>query len=160
LVYRGARADSGNAGRRLSANYYDLLGITKKSGQDAIKVAYRQLAKAYHPDLNAIDPSATERFARISKAYRVLGNPELRRIYDARLRGSQRGGVLSWVATWRDLRMVATLSMLASTTVTGTLSFLAITWWDHNTQLARIGPMAEPLATASAAPSSEPTPGG
>src|SRR5258706_13922536 len=77
--------------------FYDLLGVAATADQDAIKAAYRRLAKAHHPDLNALDPGTAQSFARFSKAYRVLGDPHCRRLYDARLRKSpglavRRGG--------------------------------------------------------------------
>ena len=60
---------------------YASLGIRKDASQDAIKRAYRKLAKALHPDLNR-SKGATERFLAVKEAYEVLSNPLLRREYD------------------------------------------------------------------------------
>lgn len=61
---------------------YAVLGVKKGAEPNDIKLAYRQLAKTWHPDQNQIDPQAGERFAEIAHAYRLLINPELRAKFD------------------------------------------------------------------------------
>ena len=61
---------------------YKVLGVDKKASQDEIKKAYRKLAKKYHPDANASDPKAAERFKEISEANNVLGDVAKRKQYD------------------------------------------------------------------------------
>ncbi|HEX6932567.1 MAG TPA: J domain-containing protein [Streptosporangiaceae bacterium] len=63
-------------------DFYEILGIGRNASQDEIQRAYRKLARAYHPDLNA-DPAAEERFKDVSEAYSVLSDPATRRRYDA-----------------------------------------------------------------------------
>ena len=63
-------------------DFYAVLGVTSKATADEIKKAYRKLAKQYHPDTNASDPKAAERFKEISEAHNVLGDPEKRKKYD------------------------------------------------------------------------------
>ena len=63
-------------------DYYATLGVSAGASQDAIKRAYRQLAKKHHPDANQNDPKAAERFKEISEAYTVVGNAEKRTQYD------------------------------------------------------------------------------
>lgn len=64
-------------------NYYEVLGVSPDADADTIKKTYRKLARKYHPDVNAGDPSAEERFKSISEAYRVISDPEQRKRYDA-----------------------------------------------------------------------------
>lgn len=64
-------------------NPYQILGVAQDAAPEAIKKAYRQLAKRYHPDKNAGDAQAAETFKRITEAYDVLSNPEKRRLYDS-----------------------------------------------------------------------------
>ena len=63
-------------------DYYEVLGVPKNADTDAIKKAYRVLAKKYHPDANPGDKSAEEKFKEASEAYAVLSDPEKRQKYD------------------------------------------------------------------------------
>ncbi|XP_034488403.1 dnaJ homolog subfamily C member 30, mitochondrial [Drosophila innubila] len=63
-------------------NYYDDLGIGKRSTQTEIKAAYYKLSMAYHPDRNKGSEAAAKKFREINQAYEVLGNYRLRRLYD------------------------------------------------------------------------------
>src|SRR3989344_5533479 len=63
-------------------DYYKILGVERNAAADAIKTAYRKLARKYHPDLNPGDKKAEERFKGINEAYDVLGDPAKRRKYD------------------------------------------------------------------------------
>jgi len=61
---------------------YDILGVSKTASQDAIKKAYRKLARKHHPDANPGDSAAEERFKEVQAAYDVLSDPEKRKQYD------------------------------------------------------------------------------
>ncbi|MCI8997022.1 MAG: molecular chaperone DnaJ [Lachnospiraceae bacterium] len=63
-------------------DYYEVLGVEKNADDAAIKKAYRQLAKKYHPDMNPGDAEAEKKFKEASEAYAVLSDPEKRRQYD------------------------------------------------------------------------------
>jgi molecular chaperone DnaJ len=63
-------------------DYYDLLGVNRSASDDEIKRAYRKLALKYHPDRNAGDKQAEERFKEVSEAYQVLSEPQKRSQYD------------------------------------------------------------------------------
>ena len=65
-----------------SPNLYSLLGIEKTASNAEIKKAYRRLVFMYHPDKNKTDPDAGSKFANISRAYKILSNPESRKVYD------------------------------------------------------------------------------
>jgi curved DNA-binding protein CbpA len=67
---------------------YQLLGVSREASGDDVRKAYRRLAREHHPDANADDPEAEERFKEIQQAYEVLSNPDKRRTYDERLRTS------------------------------------------------------------------------
>ena len=61
---------------------YAILGVARDVDAEALRTAYRKLARKYHPDVNPGDKSAEERFKEISRAWEVLENPERRRNYD------------------------------------------------------------------------------
>jgi len=61
---------------------YAVLEVDRKADADAIRKAYRQLARKFHPDHNPGDKAAEERFKEISEANAVLSDPEKRALYD------------------------------------------------------------------------------
>ncbi len=64
-------------------NYYKILGLeTSHVSIEEIKIAYRQAAKKYHPDLNIGDGLAEEKIKDINEAYRTLSVPASKRKYD------------------------------------------------------------------------------
>lgn len=66
----------------MKRDYYDVLGIPKSAGEKEIKSAYRKLAKKYHPDTNAGDKQAEQRFKEVTETYTILNDPEKKRLYD------------------------------------------------------------------------------
>jgi DnaJ-class molecular chaperone len=63
-------------------NPYEVLGVKKEATSDAIRAAYRKLAKQHHPDLNPGNKQAESRFKEISAAYDILSDTEKRARYD------------------------------------------------------------------------------
>lgn len=66
-------------------NHYDTLGVQPDAPAVEIREAYRRLARRHHPDRGDQDAAA---MATINEAYRVLGDPGRRAVYDAGRRGS------------------------------------------------------------------------
>lgn len=66
----------------MATDYYATLGVEKSASDTEIKKAYRKLAVKYHPDKNAGDKKAEERFKEISEAYAVLSDTEKKQQYD------------------------------------------------------------------------------
>jgi curved DNA-binding protein CbpA len=60
------------------ADLYEVLGVTRDATLDQIKTAYRRLALRHHPDKGG----DAELFKKVSNAYQILSNPELRERYD------------------------------------------------------------------------------
>ncbi|PIV09411.1 molecular chaperone DnaJ [Candidatus Roizmanbacteria bacterium CG02_land_8_20_14_3_00_36_15] len=63
------------------ADYYDVLGVSKKASDAEIKAAYRRLALKWHPDRNK-SAEAGGKFKEINKAFEVLSDPKKKEIYD------------------------------------------------------------------------------
>src|SRR5580658_6809585 len=63
-------------------DFYETLGVGKSASADELKQAYRKLAMQYHPDRNAGDNTAEQKFKDISEAYDILKDDQKRAAYD------------------------------------------------------------------------------
>src|SRR2546421_1717855 len=61
---------------------YEVLGVQRGASEQQIKKAFRGLARELHPDVNAHDPAAEEKFKEAAEAYEILCDSERRAIYD------------------------------------------------------------------------------
>ena len=70
----------------MSANgyrdYFKVLGVDRGADNDAIKRAFRKLARQHHPDVNPGDAGAEAKFKEVSEAYEVLSDPDKRARYE------------------------------------------------------------------------------
>ena len=71
------------------SDYYELLQIPRNADEDAIKKAYRRLARQFHPDSNKAH-IASEHMKLLNAAYDVLSDPAKRHEYDDRLAAASR----------------------------------------------------------------------
>ncbi|CAG8891111.1 unnamed protein product [Penicillium egyptiacum] len=71
-----------NPGRAREPNFYEILDVPTTASAAEIKKQFYALSMRHHPDRNRTDPDASQRFARISAAYNVLGNASKRAVYD------------------------------------------------------------------------------
>jgi curved DNA-binding protein len=62
-------------------DYYEVLGVSRGADADAVKRAYRKLARKYHPDVSK-EKNAESKFKELQEAYEVLRDPEKRAAYD------------------------------------------------------------------------------
>jgi molecular chaperone DnaJ len=62
---------------------YKTLGVGKNASEEEIKKAFRKQARQYHPDRNAGDKRAEERFKDVQEAHSILSDPQKRRQYDS-----------------------------------------------------------------------------
>src|SRR5215471_6988709 len=113
---------------------YDVLGVSSRANETAIRTAFRKAAKSYHPDLNAGNPTAELQFRQIVAAYELLKDPLQREAYDQQLKDDRR----------TRARRVA--SPLISGVVSGGL--VALTMWWFNTYKAPESAQAPRVAVA------------
>lgn len=71
-------------------NYYTILGVKNTASLEEIKLAFRKLAKKYHPDKNQENKSTEAFFKEVQEAYAILSNNEKRRKYDQKFSYSSR----------------------------------------------------------------------
>ena len=64
------------------ADPYSTLGVARTASEKDIKSAYRKLAKELHPDRNRDNPSAAERFSKVTQAYDLLSDKDKRARFD------------------------------------------------------------------------------
>lgn len=64
------------------ADPYSTLGVARGASEKEIKSAYRKLAKELHPDRNADNPKAAERFSEVTRAYDLLSDKDKRAQFD------------------------------------------------------------------------------
>jgi curved DNA-binding protein CbpA len=68
----------------VTPDYYELLQVSPNADAEIIQVAYRRLARKWHPDVNPGDPFAYERMKLLNEAYETLSDPRKRQEYDTR----------------------------------------------------------------------------
>jgi curved DNA-binding protein CbpA len=64
---------------------YHVLGLPQGASHEQVKVAFRALARRFHPDVNAGSDAAEQRFKEVSGAYETLADPSARAAYDRAL---------------------------------------------------------------------------
>ncbi|MEM9507039.1 MAG: J domain-containing protein [Cyanobacteria bacterium P01_E01_bin.35] len=71
---------------KLINTHYGVMELHPSASNIAIRRAYRQLSKKYHPDTTVLSASiATAKFQRLNEAYAVLSSPEKRSLYDLKI---------------------------------------------------------------------------
>jgi molecular chaperone DnaJ len=61
---------------------YEVLGVSREATEQEVKKSFRRLARELHPDVNAHDPQAEEKFKEAAEAYEILSDPQRRATYD------------------------------------------------------------------------------
>ncbi|MCZ6832265.1 MAG: DnaJ domain-containing protein [Acidobacteria bacterium] len=79
-----------------TASPYELLGVKRDASPQAIRKAYKGLARKYHPDVNPDDKASEDRFKGITEAYGILSDPEKRRAYDQFGAAGRGQGPVGW----------------------------------------------------------------
>ncbi len=87
-------------------DYYETLGVAREADDDAIRRAYRKLARKYHPDVAEDKVEGERKFKELNEAYEVLSDSGKRKKYDhlganwdqagAGFGGGQGGGSAAW----------------------------------------------------------------
>lgn len=94
-------------------NYYKVLGIKGSASKSEVKSAYRKLARLRHPDVNGGSEEAAREFALLSKAYRVLIDPQERAYHDQQLTGRADTGYSILHSDNKHAQRARTLAMQA-----------------------------------------------
>jgi|SRR5262245_58453016 len=67
------------------STFYHILGLSQDASREQVKVAFRTLARRFHPDVNMRNDDAEQRFKQVSQAYVTLADPDARAAYDRAL---------------------------------------------------------------------------
>lgn len=78
-IFRNIRQEAYEAIKSSQENLYQILNIDPFAGEKDVARAYKRMCLQYHPDKR---PGFEQEFMRVSKAYKILSNPELRKVYD------------------------------------------------------------------------------
>ncbi len=98
---------------------YQILGLPLGASQQQVKTAFRTLARRFHPDVNAGDENAEQRFKEINQAYATLADPGARVAYDRALVCRQMG----------TRQRFWTFAATATTTFALTIAAIAVPMW-------------------------------
>lgn len=82
-------------------DYYSILGLDRSASSTQLRVAYKRMAMLYHPDRNAGNKEAEEKFKLINEAYQVLSDPLKRAHYDNRQEYQAQNAAENY---WRDMQ--------------------------------------------------------
>lgn len=82
-------------------DYYKILGVTPDVDDKDLKIAYRKLARKYHPDVSKLD-DAEEKFKEVSEAYEVLKDTEKREKYDEIRKYGRQGKPFEPPPNWKS----------------------------------------------------------
>lgn len=74
----------------MDKDYYKIMGVSKDASEKDIKMAYRKLARKYHPDISK-EANAEEKFKEMGEAYEVLRDPTKRAQYDQEVKNREFG---------------------------------------------------------------------
>ena len=99
---------------------YDVLGVAPDAEDAVIRQTFRELAKAYHPDVHGGDGPAGQSFRKMTAAYAVLKHAKTRAAYDARLALARR---LSRQKRMRELLFCVVAAMMSFGMVSGILLY-------------------------------------
>src|SRR5215475_11822968 len=103
-------------------NLYSVLNLSRRANSKDIKTAYWELAKQFHPDVNAGNHDS-ERWTEINRAYEILGDPDARTAYDLELAHQRAKARISF---WRS----AAIGAATFTLTAGSIS-MAVVWKEH-----------------------------
>lgn len=84
-------------------DYYKILQVSPDAAPEVIQMAYKALAKKYHPDLNPDNAEqAQEQMKELNEAFEVLSDPEKRARYDAEQKSAESASASSTSKTKAD----------------------------------------------------------
>jgi curved DNA-binding protein CbpA len=91
-------------------NFYEDLGLAVGAKPEVIKATFHKLAKRSHPDVNAGDSTAEERFKEVNQAYEILSDSEKRAAYDLGLKHKLTASRRRWQIAMAVACLVSTLA--------------------------------------------------
>jgi curved DNA-binding protein CbpA len=127
---------------------YEVMGLPRGANEQQVKVAFRSLARQFHPDVNGGDQSAEQRFKEVNQAYKTLADPAARAAYDRAL--------VRWRKGTRRRFWSLAVTATASFALTASTVCLAV-WW-RTAAIQLVQPPARGVESAPGTPTQQVTP--
>ena len=121
---------------------YQVLELPQSANEQQVKVAFRMLARRFHPDVNAGDQTAEQRFKEVNQAYKTLVDPATRAAYDHALVCRRQG----------TRRRYWSLAVTASASFALTTSIVCLALWGRTGALQLVQPWVRGLESTSGTP--------
>jgi len=127
---------------------YQVLELPQGANEKQVKVAFRALARRFHPDVNAGDQTAEQRFKEVNQAYKTLVDPTARAAYDRALVCRRMG----------TRRRFWSLAVTASASFALTASIVCLAVWWRTGALLLVQPLARGVDSTPGMPTQQLSP--
>jgi curved DNA-binding protein CbpA len=117
----------------MNQNLYTVLGLVPDVDEAEIRASFRQLAKAFHPDVSGGDSWSEQQFKAVHHAYRILSDPKKRAAYDAELASAH-------ARARRRLRQAAITAAAAFAVTIGSAAVMVLPGGIGSQQDPEVGP--------------------
>jgi len=130
------------------ADHYAVLGLAPYAEHSAVRAAYLELMRRYHPDINASEEAAA-RAREVTAAYEILGNPDSRTDYDLARAHAHAALADRSVPAWRSPQALAGLASLGGVALLSLLYVMPHGTEEHVEQVAARQPAEPPSVRPS-----------
>lgn len=133
------------------ADHYAVLGLAPYAEHSAVRAAYLELMRRYHPDINSSEEAAA-RAREVTAAYEVLGNPDSRTDYDLARAHAHAAWADRRTSAWRSPQALAGLASLGGVALLSLVYLMPRAPEDRVEQVPAVSSPSAPPRRAKPAP--------